>query len=707
MARLLVEIGVEELPLGSLDVIYGELASMTANALKEARLAHGDIAVEATPRRIAVFIDGLAEKQSDEKLELRGPSVEKAYTPSGEPTPALNGFLRSKNASQDEIIVKDSPKGKLIVLEKKEKGKAAAKVLPAIIETLFRTLPFPKLMRWAADGFRFPRPIRWAVAILEKKVLRFRLGDVVSGDRTYGHRFLAPQPFKIKEAHWEQYQKSLKKAHVLLSLEQRKKFVRQSLSSKLNQKQIDEDLIHTTSQLVEEPFILVGRFSKTYLELPSEVLASCMKKNQKIFACYDAKGFLMSRFVAVLNGKRKGLARIQSEYENVLESRLRDAKYFYEQDTKEALEKRYPKLNEITYLGDLGTLQEKSERLVELAEDFCGCVGRLDLVEDLKRVARLAKCDLLTQLVYEFPDLQGIVGREYAIEAGEKDEVARAVGMQYLPKNLSDAAADLKKQLTPLGALFGILDRLDLLVGAFGSGIEPTGSQDPYALRRAGGGLMKLIRAFGFHFNLFEVAKKNLSAYKNKTTVGEKEVLEKLSRFFKERMLFESEVKAGTHAYEILQAVLCSESGDVAEIFHRFHVLTQLFENNTEHFIQAVKVVERTSNILKGMKESVPKEIRSELFQTQLERKLFDLLQSNESRMSELMKKKQYDEATIFFGQTFYAVLHEFFDQVLVNVPEDDVRRNRYALMKRVNSIYTEPLADLSVLSHIEEEQKP
>ena len=702
MPNLLVEIGTEELPLAGLDVIYAELAKKAQEVLQENRLTFGKIRVEATPRRIALFVESIALRQEDRVLEMPGPSYEKAYDSEGKPTPVLQGFLKSKQANLNEVQIKETPKGRFVTVSRHEKGKTAASILPLLLGIIFTSLSFPKTMRWEKTGFRFARPIRWIVALLDKQLIPLQLADVKSARTSYGHRFLAPKPFALAKADWKLYQALLKRARVILSLEEREKTIRKTLQSKFHQKSFDEDLVHTAAQLVEEPFFIQGGFSKTYLDLPAEVLASCMKKNQKIFACYDAKGHLMNKFVGVMNGGRKGLAKIRQDYENVLESRLRDSRYFYDIDTKHRLEEKFPLLEQIVYLGKLGTMRQKAERLESLGEVFASLIGRDDLKADLKRAARLSKIDLMTQLVYEFPDLQGIVGREYALEAGEKEDVAKAIGTQYFPQNLVEDYRELPRKMAPLGAMLGIIDRLDHLAGTFGTGLEPTGSQDPFALRRAGGVGVKLIRAFGFHFSLTELFEASIRLYGSSLTVSKTDLIGRLRAFLQERIVFELRVSPGSRPYEILQAVFRSSFDDLADVFNRFEILSHLYEEDPKTFIKAAKVVERTANILKGVQGEVG-EVKTELFKESLERKLYDLLEEKSGEISQALERRDYGKATLRFGQIFYDPLHDFFEQVMVNVEDTEIRRNRQALMKRLYSLYAERLADLSVLSRMDQ----
>ncbi len=702
MPNLLVEIGTEELPVGTLDIVYEQIAVQLRQKLVDERIAFEEVKVEATPRRIALFVRGIAAMQQDRELEISGPSKEKCYDAGGNPTPVLQGFLRSKQAEAKDIEVRETPKGPFIFLRKKDKGRPVVQLLPEFLKQILTSLPFPKFMRWETSGFRFPRPVRWLVVLLDKKRVPMDFAGMKSGNRSFGHRFLAPQGFVIPQADWKLYVALLKKKHVLLDLAARETLIRNKLRDAFAQKQIDEDLVHTNAQLVEEPYFLKGTFSQQYLELPAEVLASCMKKNQKIFACYDAGTRLRNHFVAVMNGKRNGLARIQKDYENVLDSRLKDARYFYELDTKEPMEKKKPVLAQLVYLGKLGSVLDKTERLEKMAPEFAQASGHGELSADLARVAALSKIDLVTHLVYEMPDLQGIVGREYALEAKEKETVASAIGSQYLPKNLAEDRQKVKNSMGPLGALFGIMDRLDLLVGAFGTGIEPTGSQDPFALRRAGGSLVKLVRAFSVSFSLSQLVEANIRLYGERLS-RPGELKAGLLKFLQERVAFELGVKAGTWPAEILQAVCRTDFDDLAGVYRRFDALCGLSEKEPKIFVKAAKVIQRTANMLKGYGKAAG-EPRQELLIEEQEKKIFELVQTRMHEVKEPLDHGDYEKATRLFAQIFSAPLHDFFDHVLINAEKPELRENRMALVAKINRLYAGSLADLSGLSRIDEE---
>ncbi len=698
-SNLLVEIGTEELPLSALDLIYSDFKMAFAKLLERERISFAEIQVEATPRRIAFFVSHLPAKQQDLNLEISGPSFEKAYDASGKPTLALLGFMKSKALSENEIEIRETLKGKFIFGKKELKGKSVAQVLPLLIQEVFPSMPFKRGLRWDATGYKFPRPIRWIVALLGSSVLKFKIADVTSGKISSGHRFLAPQNFIIPKADWQAYSKLLDKQQVILSIQKRENLIREALAKNFDQKNPDEELVHECAQLVETPFLLEGGFSKEYLELPAEVLATSMKKHQRIFACYKASK-LQNQFVAVMNGKRGGLKDISANFEKVLDSRLKDARFFFQEDTKQSFESRREKLNQLAYLGNLGSMKDKIERLEQAAETFCKVTGNISLASDLKRVCALAKNDLLTHLVFEFTELQGVVGGEYARHFGEKEEVCQAIATQYLPKNLSENSQSVKKQMGILSALFGVMDRLDLLVGAYGTGIEPTGSQDPFALRRAGGILVKLIRAFQIHFSLTVVTAKMVSLYGNKLT--KQEGLERFYKFLQERIAFELGVKQGMSEYEILQAVMKTNFDDLADVFMRYEALLEISHVHKTEFVKSIQVVQRIANILKGAKDQFQGWSKEKLVEPQ-EKDLAAALIACEGSVHAAVQRGDWAKANQLFANAFAIPLTHFFEKVMVNAEDIEIRKNRLGLLKTIRDLYVSSIADLSLLSRIED----
>jgi glycyl-tRNA synthetase beta chain len=698
--NFLLEIGTEELPTDSLALLEERFVPDLTRRLTEARFHCRGIELGLTPRRIVVFLKGLPARQDPQVTEWLGPSWNSAYDASGKPTPALAGFLRSKNLTERDVVKKETPRGVYVAALKRLPGAALEAVVPTLIQKALKEFPFPKRMRWDDTGFSFPRPVRWIVALCGSQLVRFSLGRVRADRFTYGHRFLAPRRLRVATADLASFQKLLRRAGVLLDLEERKAMIRSALRRRTGAKEADEELVAVTAQLVEFPHVVLGEIHPEFLKLPHEVLSSAMKKHQRIFSVHRGKG-LAPQFAAVLNGRRREEAKIVRDYQEVLEARLRDAQFFYAEDTKEPLEAKVPRLKGIIFLGKLGNLHEKISRMVELAE-WMGKALKLAASEvgHLRRASYLSKADLLAQMVYEFPDLQGIMGREYAGAGGEPGEVAQALADPYLPRNLSQTHQALAREQTKLGSLLAIIDKIDTLVGAFGIGLEPTGSQDPYALRRAGGGIVKIIRAFGYRFDIRDLARESAGLYGERLTQKLQIILSGLERFFKERIVFETGARPGSREEEILTAVLETEWADVGGVFLRYETLRKTYDKHQAAFRKAHKVIERTHNILKGVKE-IRDEVRRDLLREPLEKELYEIVEEKTPELEKLASEEKFDSMTALYGELFYDTLHHFFDKVLVNVADPELKQNRQALMKAINHLYVSRVADLSFVGSL------
>ena len=467
--NLLFEIVTEELPVDSLDTLRNSWQLKFEEALRISRLSFESTHLGLTPRRIAVFVEELSPRQADETIEVSGPRKDQAYDKSGKPTQALLGFLRSKKLTEKDIFIKESRGAKSVAAKIIRKGVSTEKVLPELLEGVLESIPFPKRMRWDGDGFRFPRPIRWGLAIYGNKPLSFTFAGVRTKPETRGHRFLSNKPIRVSYADWDKYRELLLKNHVLLSEEDRKRVIRDGIKRRKKTTPLDESLIHITSFLTEEPFLVEGAFKKEYLKLPEEILYTVMKKHQRIFAIYNSKGDVLNHFIAVINGKRKDLERLKLNYERVLESRLNDAQFFFREDTQVSLDDRKDKLGDLIFMKKLGTYGQKEHRIGWLAIDLTSEKGdRLkgltaEEEKHLRDAAQICKRDLATQMVFEFPELQGVMGREYALYDGKPPEVARAISEHYLPKSLAEGYKYLSKTISRVGAVLGIIDRLDTL----------------------------------------------------------------------------------------------------------------------------------------------------------------------------------------------------------------------------------------------------
>ena len=700
LPALLFEIGVEEIPSGYCRGARSSILAKVPRLFVECGWEYDDLKVYVTPRRLVIHATNFRPIKLNEEEKI-GPLKEQAYQ-EGSPTSALQGFLKSTNREESDIFFKGTPRGTCVCVKVLKQYKP----LTYFFETLPRQIEFPKLMRWEVTRYTFTRPIRWTFAFVGTRKQNYMIGDVKASDFTMGHRFLSGRKVRVKNSDFQAYEKLLLRHHVVLNSEERIKRIKSLLEAVHNS---DEELMETVAHLVEEPFAVHGSFPKEYLKLPRAVLETCMKKQLKIFACYDSSGELVNRFVAIINGKRSSVRHIAVNYERVLCSRLEDARFFFREDTKTKLEGKVSKLQEMVFLGSLGSYFDKANRLKNLVE-FLGKETRQsnEIIQRAKRAAYLAKADLTTHLVYEFPEIQGIAGAEYAKLDGESKEVASAILGHYLPYNLSEDFIHLKRALNVEGTLLGLADRIDLLVGAFSLGIEPSGSQDPYALRRAAGGIVKILRAHPLRFSLSKLIEATYKQYQSathkpysdKVSMSLEKMIPALISFFKERLVFELQVKAGTKEFEVLQAVLASNFDDVASVYERFVKLAPMIGDPS--FANACKVMERTANILKGVKaEELNRDVDDSLFKEQLERELFTLVNREEPKIFQLIAKGDYSTSAKSYGDTFCQPIQDFFDRVKVNTDDPKIRVNRQALMKRVHRIYAEKVADLSRITNL------
>jgi len=684
-SSLLFEIGVEEIPSGYFAGAEASIRTKAPELLADCGWQFDKLEIHTTPRRIVLCAENFRFLKVKEEEKL-GPLKDQAYQ-NNQPTQALIGFLKSTGRSESDVFFKDSPRGARVCVKVKKKYQP----LRYFFETLPLKIEFPKLMRWEKGRFTFTRPIRWTFAFVGNKEQKYKIADIKSSHFTYGRRFLSPKPIKVTNSNFAAFEKLLSKYHVILKTEERIKKIRGFLKGF---HQSNEELIATVAHLVEDPYPVPGVFDKKYLKLPSAVLATCMSKNQKVFAGYDASGRLQNRFLAVINGRRKDTKTIAKHYESVLISRLEDAQFFYHEDTKTKLDSKLPKLKEMVFLGKLGSYFDKTKRL-GMEVKFLGQAGAFDpnTVANAVTAADLAKADLTTHLVYEFPELQGLVGSVYAKEDGQSDQIAEAILGQYLPKSLSEDYNKLKKILTREGALVGLADRMDLLVGALGLGVELDSSQDPYGLRRAAGSIAKILRAHPFSVSLSSWIDFTVKTYGTNFSTWQGAHKQKLISFIKNRIVFELQLKAGTKEYDLLQGIFAAGFDDIANVYEKFNQLSK--EINNPYFIRACKVAERTGNILKGVKDDV-KEIKPELFSEALEKDLFRIIEEQESAIWNLVTQGNYGASAKAFGEQFYEPVHQFFDQIMVNVPDEKVRMNRQALVKRINRILSDQVADLS-----------
>ncbi|HEY8485848.1 MAG TPA: glycine--tRNA ligase subunit beta, partial [Limnochordales bacterium] len=535
MRSLLLEVGTEELPARMVGPAVEQMVQLTRQALEQARLGCTQLKGYATPRRLAVLARGVPETQAPAQSLVRGPARRVAFDEEGRPTRAAEGFARSQGVSVAELEVRTTPEGGEYVFAVRQlPARPAQEVLPELLAGVVRGLQFARTMRWSEGNLRFARPIRWLVALWGDQVLPLQLDGLVAGRRTFGHRVMAPQPVELPEA--EAYEALLLAAHVIADPALRRQRVQEEIRAAAHRVAghpvAAEALVDEITHLVEYPVGLVGRFQEAYLELPREVLLTVMATHQRYVAVEDDEGRLRPHFVVVANGAHIDEELVRAGNEKVLQARLADARFFFDEDRRVPLSQRVQGLSGIVYHERLGTMAEKVQRLQELVGYLA---GQLQLPASTASVARraalLCKADLLTHMVYEFPELQGIMGREYARASGEPEEVAVAIAEHVQPR----AAGD-QLPASDAGALVAWADRLDHLVGFFGVGLEPTGSEDPFALRRQALGLLRITLQRNWRWSIADAVGRARELYGGRLPRSAGEVAEAVGEFLRQRL---------------------------------------------------------------------------------------------------------------------------------------------------------------------------
>jgi len=684
----LLEIGTEELPASYIAPALAQLVGMFRARMKEARLEVGPIATGGTPRRLALGASGVSARQKDAVEEVTGPPAKVAFDEEGKPTRAAIGFAKSQGVELADLHVKTTPKGEYCVVEKRVEGRGAVELLSEVLPEMIRRVRFPKSMRWEPSGLSFARPIRWLVALCGEKVVPVDLGGVRSGRRSCGHAFLAPERFEIASPSFEAYAAALRKRYVLVNRDERREQMRKridAIMARHGPRCADEALLEEVTEMVEFPGAVEGTFDPDYLSVPAEVIVEAMKEHQKYFPIYDANGNLLPRFVATTNRSESYSAEARIGNERVLEARLADAKFFWEADKRTPLESKRPALAGLAFHERLGSYLDRTARLERLAEEIARGLGYSDEETAMaRRAAHLCKADLVTLMVGEFPKLQGIMGREYARVDGEPESVAVAIAEHYLPRYADDVLPRQKA-----GIALGLADKFDAIAGCFAVGLIPTGSQDPYALRRLALGVIRIVKEHRLNFSLAQALQCALQGLPSGLPARE-DVLGQVMSFFRDR-LYQICTDSGSR-YDIVNAVLAAGFDDPCDFFDRVEVLTEL--SAATEWPALVTVVERTFNI--GKKVAVRGPVEPDLFVEGAERKLWETLRANESAIRDMIERRQYRQASIRYHDVFAEPVHTFYEQVFVNVDDARVRDNRLRLLKEINEMYSTRVADLS-----------
>lgn len=683
----LVELGTEELPPKALKPLSDAFTQGIARGLEDAGISYGRIEAFAAPRRLAVRVIELAGAQPDKPVEKRGPAVNAAFDDAGNPTRALTGFATSLGVTPDQLDTLETEKGAWVVYRTVEKGKPTVELMPALVEQALAALPIPKRMRWGAHRTEFVRPVHWVILLFGNKVIDAPIMGLMPGNKTRGHRFHCPKSLIVPTPN--DYEVVLKQeGRVIADFAERRESIRAGVAAIAKNKGngnavIDEDLLDEVTALNEWPVPLLGRFEDRFLDVPAEALISSMKEHQKYFHVVDDEGRMLPLFITVANLESKDPAQVISGNEKVIRPRLSDAAFFYETDRKTRLADRIDQLKPIVFQDRLGSIYDKSVRVAALARKIAEAIGSDPALAE--RAAMLAKTDLVTEMVLEFTDLQGIMGQYYAQNDGEPDDVAKALNEQYMPRFAGD---DLPTTLT--GCAVAIADRLDSLVGLFGINQPPSGTRDPFGLRRASLGVLRIIIERALPLDLqtcCEWAEQNFSnlTESNTATTVVDYMLERFRAHYEEQGIG-AEVYLAVHARRPTRPLDFDRRVKAVESFRQLPEALALAGAN-----------KRVSNILtKQGGDAIGETVDKSLLQDQAEQALAEHVSQQADKVLPLFEQGDYAAAL-----TSLASLREpvdnFFDEVMVMAEDEAVRNNRLALLNQLRNLFLR-VADISLL---------
>ncbi len=685
-ADLLFELGTEELPPTALARLAAALRDHFVAGLDKQRLRHGEAHFLATPRRLAVVVEQLALRQPDSRIERRGPAVKAAFDADGHPTKAALGFAASCGVEVEQLQRVSTPKGEWLVFSRPEPGKAASELLPGIAEQALTSLPIPKRMRWGASRAEFVRPVHWLLFLHGEAVVPCTLLDTEAGDCTHGHRFHHPDAIRITSP--REYLEQLEtRGKVLADFDKRRKRIRcqvVEIARELGgEAVIDEGLLDEVTALVEWPQAIGGSFDRGFLEVPHEALILTMKKNQKYFHLVDKKGALLPHFITVANVESRDPAVIAAGNERVIRPRLADARFFWEQDGKTTLAALRDGLKQVLFQQRLGSLYEKTERIAALARHIATEIDGDPALAT--RAGELCKSDLMTEMVYEFPEMQGYMGRYQALRDGEPEELAEAMNEVYLPRHSGD-----RLPRTRTGLALALADRLDTLIGIFAIDQKPSGTKDPFGLRRAALGVLRILIETPLSLDLRELLTTAAGAYPDGLANDDcvetvfTYALERLTAYYQDRGI----------RGDVTDSVLSLRPSVPADTDRRIRAVQDFIQLPEAASLASAN--KRISNILKKAGDTIPDRVDPERLVEPAEQALYRKLVERESAVGALFDAGRYEE-----GLSRLAALREpvdaFFDDVMVMSEDPGLRANRFALLKRLAALFLR-VADISRL---------
>lgn len=678
---LLFEIGAEEIPAGFMPNILGQLKQLAETKLNDAHLPFESIATYGTPRRLALIVKGLADTSAEISERHKGPSASIAYDADGNATKAAIGFARGKGLDVADLVVEDG----YIYAETKTAGVPAKDIVTEMLPQLITGLNFPKSMHWGNLDAKFVRPVRWLVALLDEDVIPVEFATVQSGNVTRGHRFLGADEITIKNA--ASYVDTLKENFVMVDQDARRELISKQLHDIAASKNAsivwDDDLLEEINYLVEWPTALCGGFEESYLALPDAAIITPMKDHQRYFPLVDQNGKLLPMFLTVRNGSDHSIEVVQAGNERVLRARLDDAKFFFNEDRKKPLIDRQDGLTKIVFQEGLGNLADKTERLLKLGRVFgeeCGL--HEDAAVVLERATELAKTDLTTGMVTEFTELQGVMGKEYALLDGESEEVAEAIFEQYLPR----FAGDVLPQ-TEAGKVLSIIDKVDNIVATFSRGLIPTGSQDPYALRRQTIGILNILLGSEWNISLRPIFKASMELL-NVPTEKQDELLGQVEEFFTLRLkniFLDREVP-----HHVIDLLLSNNELSVADAEG---LVNALLANRIDENVELVQAYTRMYNLVKDVEYTG---VNSDLLKEDAEKELFEAASKASEASSAAWEAGDYD-AVVAVPATLVPAINKFFEDVMVMDKDEAIKANRLQLVRLAYSVMA-IIGDISAL---------
>jgi len=687
-ANFLCEIGTEEVPAGYLPPAIEAVERVFRQKLEENRIGFGDASVYATPRRIVILASGVADGQEAGEEELKGPAVKAAYDASGTPTKALEGFARGNNIDLAAVYRRQTEKGEYVFAKRVIPANRTVDIIPGIVEHIVASLPFPKRMRWSDKKVTFPRPVRYFLVMFNDKVVPISIEGIPSGNQTRGHYIQNNRMIEIKKI--AEYEKALRDNNVIVSQEERKELIRKELdtaAASIHGVALhDEELLDIVTFLVEKPHVVVCEFDPAFLKIPDIVLVTEMKEHQKYFAVNDKNGKLMNRFLVISNNPPT--PHVKAGNERVITARFNDGSFFFNEDRKQKLEGFVESLKNVLFHKELGTIYQKVERVIVVADAICGELSVEKKISDkIKRAILLGKADLNTAMVFEFSSLQGKIGRVYAQLDGEDPEVADAIDDQYRPRFSGDV---LPKGV--VGTIVSVSEKIDNIFGSFSVGNIPKGSADPYALRRQANAAVEMLIEAGLNLKLDVVLKKVAPQYKDGAALVEK-ILEfvnaRAKTIFTDRGM----------RYDEIDACLSIGFHDYLELFRRAKSINEFRKN--ENFTQMLLSFKRMNNIYSAFRQKNAGHALSfskERLVEQAEKDLFGFFDSKRGEIDGLIAKNRYIELfELLIGGK--SIIDAFFDKVMVMADDTAVRDNRLALLEGI----LRPFASLLDFSKISE----